>query len=687
MGTTNAQVVTNKIQEDFNVKPIPDSTGGTAVNLVDVVGVNRQLTNAALVSISKHDSVNNSGGDMAVWTNKTGAAVTVLNDNDGSGSILTGTGEDLVLENNASIWLVFDGSSSRWRVVGGSGGAGGGGLEVVFQSTNFTAEAGKHYRCTSGVSAITMPTIADGDQIAISPSEGAEWSADAITVSPAAGQSIDEDNGAAVDEDYVLNLSGVDKVTFTGKASTSNWEVDTPVTPSSVGNGAIVGPVTAETVTIKGTTSDPTTGTIDQNILTWRQNGEKAEIEFSFRQSSAGSNGSGEYYLQLPSGITVDSSRYATGVNNNSNILGDFIIYDNANSVSAGGNIFYDKSNNIIKFIISHLPAANNQVWTNATIGTFTATQLEFSGQLSFYAVEFAGSGTTLTVSDFSAKTKWVDNSVMGATVSNGSSFSYANYQVTKDSNDVYWLEWNMRTNDASSVTSHTVTLTNLGTTFAGSSFQQATVYDQASNGATMNDSANTITVSFTSGKTNFTAYGKGRLTGKPSWFDDNAENNFNLDVHFQEATSTKVGLLPPPTSMDNTLATVLGHKTYSHGTTYNGGNAPTISYSAGGGSISSVNHSYFIPYQTQDGSWRLKFDFSLSVSSTSRTFFEVSVAGLDFANASNISVGGGSVAVHNAFTFGGASGLMQANHSSGTFSTYRWSGDVSIAAKPTWAY
>ena len=148
----------------------------------------------------------------------------------------------------------------------------------------------------------------------------------------------------------------------------------------------------------------------------------------------------------------------------------------------------------------------------------------------------------TVPLSNLPERTDWVDNSVMGATVDNGSTISYANYQVTKDSNGVYWLEWNMRTNDAGTSFTHVVTLTNLGTTFVGGSFQHAAVYDQAANGCTMNDGTNTFSVSFSgSSKTNFTAYGKGRLAGKPSWFDANREAGFSINAQVEAALATTI--------------------------------------------------------------------------------------------------------------------------------------------------
>lgn len=58
------------------------------------------------------------------------------------------------------------------------------------------------------------------------------------------------------------------------------------------------------------------------------------------------------------------------------------------------------------------------------------------------------------------------------------------------------------------------------------------------------------------------------------------------------------------PTALTDAQATALGMKAYFHGTTYNGGNAPTVS-----GSGFSNLRSLFIPYQMQDGTWRMRFN------------------------------------------------------------------------------
>ena len=177
---------------------------------------------------------------------------------------------------------------------------GGGGLTVVFQTTDFTAEAGNIYRCTDTVTAIQMPTIADGDRIVISPSEDAEWSSNGIVVTPFSGQSIDSD---AADTVYNLNMSGVDKVEFTGKLSTTNWEVDTPITPTETSETAIVGAWESYTPTV--TNNFPTGKTI---LFKKMRVGSNLYVRYQI--SSGGvSGGAGQMQFDLPTGLTADSSQ------------------------------------------------------------------------------------------------------------------------------------------------------------------------------------------------------------------------------------------------------------------------------------------------------------------------------------------------------------------------------------------
>lgn len=158
----------------------------------------------------------------------------------------------------------------------------------------------------------------------------------------------------------------------------------------------------------------------------------------------------------------------------------------------------------------------------------------------------------------------------------------------------------------------------------------------------------------------------------------------FGNRVFSAETSITSLLPLLDPTQMSNALATKLGHKTYAHGTTYNGGIAPTVT-----GSISSVTFSEFIPYQMQNGNWRLKFNIDVSVPSSSRTDYTLTINGVVFKNGTNPSVT--SMTNSSVISIVGRANSNAATltsfHSSATTDNYKFSGDVTLESKPTWAY
>lgn len=139
------------------------------------------------------------------------------------------------------------------------------------------------------------------------------------------------------------------------------------------------------------------------------------------------------------------------------------------------------------------------------------------------------------------------------------------------------------------------------------------------------------------------------------------------------------------PSSMSDAVATALGYKTYlGDGTTYNGGVAPSITTNR---ASTSLKGSSLIPYQTQDGSWRLKID--LVVEYTANTSVIITINATTFKNATNY---------YQALAYTGfAGGAEQAYCNPGgstisadaTISTGRAAvnGDVELDSKPSWAY
>lgn len=82
-----------------------------------------RLTNASVTTIQ---NITASTGQVFVLTNATGNSITLANETGGTTQfrIITGTGSDLTVANNASVTLYYDDTTSRWRVIGGTGSSG-----------------------------------------------------------------------------------------------------------------------------------------------------------------------------------------------------------------------------------------------------------------------------------------------------------------------------------------------------------------------------------------------------------------------------------------------------------------------------------------------------------------------------------------------------------------------------------
>lgn len=94
-----------------------DQTLGTPAKLI-------LRSTGALTSIAGFTTP--SSPQIFIWENVTGGEVTIRNDSVATAAnrIITGTGGDIAIKNGASLWLAYDTTSSRWRVIGGSGGGG-----------------------------------------------------------------------------------------------------------------------------------------------------------------------------------------------------------------------------------------------------------------------------------------------------------------------------------------------------------------------------------------------------------------------------------------------------------------------------------------------------------------------------------------------------------------------------------
>ena len=144
------------------------------------------------------------------------------------------------------------------------------------------------------------------------------------------------------------------------------------------------------------------------------------------------------------------------------------------------------------------------------------------------------------------------------------------------------------------------------------------------------------------------------------------------------QVSSAGQGAFPSLTSsLDNATATQLGLKQYLHGTTYNGGVAPTVS-----ATNATVQKARFIPYQLQDGTWRLRFNVFVSYSPTTASG-NININGITFDGSSSVAING--VSWGWAYADGGSGGVVWATN--GASGNVLVTGDAALTTKPTWAY
>lgn len=125
-----AQTLANKIfgnKATFNAEILGAAaditTAGSGVTIA-APGVLVNNLIGALTSLSGITAV--TGVQPLILVNKTGSDLIVKNEDataTAANRIITGTANDLTFKSLASLWLIYDLTAARWRVVGGSGGS------------------------------------------------------------------------------------------------------------------------------------------------------------------------------------------------------------------------------------------------------------------------------------------------------------------------------------------------------------------------------------------------------------------------------------------------------------------------------------------------------------------------------------------------------------------------------------
>ena len=130
----------------------------------------------------------------------------------------------------------------------------------------------------------------------------------------------------------VFGSTGIARLQFRTKTSTAQIRVGLHVARTSTGALSVkmddfqVGPKLSisglagsnwesYSLTIDGTTTAPTKGTIVRDEARWRQVGDEMELRYDFSQSTAGTAGSGNYLFPLPPGYSIDLTKFPANRN------------------------------------------------------------------------------------------------------------------------------------------------------------------------------------------------------------------------------------------------------------------------------------------------------------------------------------------------------------------------------------
>jgi len=515
------------------------------------------------------------------------------------------------------------------------------------------------------------------------------------------------DTGAAGSEDTVLlanttykfvayfdaDASATYRVNFVQRSRTnvnSLYVTNVIVGPGIQPQGAVVGEWTSYTPTLTGTTTNVT------HSGSYRRVGSSAEVRIMSQFSGTNTQGSfgGAINSALPS-VTINTAALPLpSTAQKYTVIGVWEAYKSVTNASFGGEVSYrqDTGAFFLHYATAATSASTVDTSTNIpfTVGSgdtfsinFTVPIAEWAGsgtvQLSQNDVEYASNGNaTNTASDtatfvYGPAGSLVPNGATGTTYTRGVKF-----QTPVQATDRLFLE----VNDGNGWSP-------IETRLGGFSTQNVTSY-----GARLRPVAGDATrynVEFASG--GFESGGTTFGSNGSAWSGINTylwrvrKTSAGAAVGFGLVSSGQAGLLPASNSnLDDATATRLGLKQYLHGTTYNGGIAPTVTSAQAG---FTVGKALFIPYQLQDGGWRVRFNMNCGFTSASLTSISVSTNGLVFS-ATNQALSAWFAANSispRSYTNSSAGSLVVDYGPGVTSSGVVISGDVELASKPTWAY
>jgi hypothetical protein len=485
-----------------------------------------------------------------------------------------------------------------------------------------------------------------------------------------------------------------------GSGSTTLNFTNLIVGPGIQPQGAVVGSeINYGAISIVSSGGGAVKGTASVDRFIGTRNGQYLDVRLNYQQTAAGSAGTGYYQISVPTGFTIDLSQ----------LLTDTIVGSARLLVSPSTNYTADVM--VISSTRVYLRVYNdttNGDW-GASVVPLSTTAFTMSAAFSIPIAEWSGSGTVqLAQNDVEWAWSTDTTTTAGNTQSDNGLYGYgpsgtsflaidsntANNQTRKrvrfqtpiQTGDVFTVEVNRGDN--------------LWLPVPLSNGPSSAIYEGTARygvGYERVSGSNTdIYVAFgNAGATAYkgTAKTYGELNTDP-WTGYIAskwrvrKSSAGAAVGFGIVSSQSAGLLPVSNSnFDDVTATRLGYKQYLHGTTYNGGIAPTVT-SAQGGFL--VARAVFIPYQNQDLSWRLRFTITAIITSASVSSVTISVNGVTNKNVTNQAIngffGGNSNGARAYATPGTGDQILQVG-TAATASAIHTSGDIELESKPTWAY
>lgn len=408
---------------------------------------------------------NGSDGKLLYILNKTGTQLTINNNDSGSvaaNRILTGTGASISIENNASLVLIYDATTSLWNVVGGTGG-GSSGLPVytinLAGGTLYNDSAAAPVDGTGGTTtgmtyeAVTSGTLRGAVSYRLSKDaanrqgNGVAFDLTIDSVDKSTVQSINFDISASanfVSGDASLYIYDVTNavmlpiVTLLPTGTSSQFSRGIALTTGTsyrillhvASTSALAYDITLDAMTVNSiirpqspAISDwisytPTIsagfGSVTNLIARYRREGDTLRGQVSF---TAGTLAGSEGTITLPTGLTIDSSKLS--LNNTS-----------ANPGSVIGSWGDNRASASVSGLMVTAPATSTSVVYFAPQAVSGVSHLTPASNVS---TQITGTGNVVACEFFVPISNWSSNITLS---SSSSALQFSSNSSTSDAND-----------------------------------------------------------------------------------------------------------------------------------------------------------------------------------------------------------------------------------------------------------